>query len=46
MADGDELTVVPESTDRLQQARELGPLFASVFGSAAVAGLDSLPELL
>jgi hypothetical protein len=46
MRDGDELMAVPESTDRLQQARELGPLFTSVFGSAATAGLAELPELL
>ena len=31
LADGAELTAVPESMDRLQQARELGPLFASIF---------------
>ena len=46
MREGEELTAVPESTDRLQQARELGPLFTAVFGSAATAGLAKLPELL
>lgn len=43
MSDGAELTAVPESADRLQQARELGPLFASVFGPGAASGLKQEP---
>ncbi|GAB4815939.1 hypothetical protein N2152v2_002985 [Parachlorella kessleri] len=29
--DGEEFTAVPESSDRLQQAQELGPLYATLF---------------
>ncbi|KAL4419808.1 hypothetical protein ABPG75_006906 [Micractinium tetrahymenae] len=46
MGDGDELTAVPESSDRLQQQRELGPLFSAVFGPAAAAGAEVKPEPL
>lgn len=46
MHDGDELTAVPESGDRLQQQRELGPLFSAVFGPAAAAGAGPEPGLL
>lgn len=35
MRDGDELVAVPESASRLQQERELGPLYCSVFGPQA-----------
>jgi hypothetical protein len=49
MEDGEELTAVPNSnsSDRLQQARELGPLFATVFGkdASAAAQEDGLPPI-
>lgn len=49
MDDGEELTAVPNSnsSDRLQQARELGPLFATVFGkdASAAAQEDGLPPI-
>lgn len=44
MYDGDELIAVPESSDRLQQQRELGPLFSAVFGEEAAARTNPLPE--
>jgi hypothetical protein len=38
LLDGEELTAVPDgSSDRLQQARELGPLYSAVFGKQAGA---------
>lgn len=37
MADGQELTVVPEASDWSRQARELGPLFAAVFSGSTTA---------
>lgn len=45
---GDELTAVPEGSDSRRQMAELGPLFATVFGSkaAAAAGAGAKPELL
>lgn len=48
MKDGDELTAVPEGGDSRRQMAELGPLFATVFGSkaAAAAGANAKPELL
>ena len=48
MKDGDELTAVPEASDIQRQQAELGPLFASVFGSKAAkaAGASAKPELL
>ncbi|EFN53789.1 hypothetical protein CHLNCDRAFT_58458 [Chlorella variabilis] len=49
MRDGEELTAVPDSSDQRQQARELGPLYAAVFGkqaAAAAAGVDSLAQML
>lgn len=48
MKDGDELTAVPEGSDSRRQMAELGPLFATVFGSkaAAAAGAGAKPELL
>ena len=33
--DGEEFTAVPESSDRLQQAQELGPLYATLFNIEA-----------
>lgn len=48
MKDGDELTAVPEASDSQRQQTELGPLFATVFGSkaAAAAGAFAKPQLL
>ena len=48
MKDGEELTAVPEAGDSRRQMGELGPLFATVFGSkaAAAAGASGKPELL
>jgi hypothetical protein len=39
--DREEFTAVPESSDRLLQARELGPLYASLFDAGAAA--EDLP---
>lgn len=41
MKDGDELTAVPESADRLRTAAELGPLFAQIFGADAAKGVPA-----
>lgn len=48
MKDGDELTAVPEGGDSRRQMAELGPLFATVFGSkaAAAAGAGAKPEMI
>ena len=46
LPDGVELTAVPESTSRALQARELGPLFAGVFGGAAPGPEPPLSQLL
>ncbi|PRW33581.1 hypothetical protein C2E21_7638 [Chlorella sorokiniana] len=48
MKDGEELTAVPEAADSRRQMAELGPLFATVFGSkaAAAAGVGAKPELI
>lgn len=49
MEDGQEVTAVPESSDRLQQLREWGPLFDAMLGGMSklrdVSSLDALDGL-